>query len=132
MNPDDRMYTKEHEWFQINDGIATIGITAHAQDELGDVVYVELPAAGASVSEGASFGTVESVKAVSELFSPVSGDVTAVNEALDASPELVNTDPYGEGWMLSVRMTSEPNAAATQLNVSKPTEEIRLTMGPAK
>ena len=112
MNPDDRMYTKEHEWFQIDDGVATVGITRHAQDELGDVVYVELPSVGSSVSAGGSFGTVESVKAVSELFSPVSGEVTAVNNTLDASPELVNSDPYGGGWMIRVRISAEPDAGS--------------------
>ena len=111
MNPDDRTYTKEHEWFQIDLDTAKIGITWHAQDELGDVVYVELPSVGDQVTAGASFGNVESVKAVSELFSPVTGEVALVNDALDAAPELVNTDPYGKGWMISVRVAAEPEAA---------------------
>lgn len=107
MNPEDRMYTKEHEWLQVAGEVATVGITDHAQDELGDVVYVELPAPGDRVERGKTFGTVESVKAVSELYSPVSGEVALVNQALDASPELVNSDPYGKGWMIQVHVNPE-------------------------
>lgn len=109
MNPDDLMYTKEHEWLEIDDNVATIGITHHAQEELGDVVYVELPSVGDSVESGESFGTVESVKAVSELFTPVSGEVVRVNEILGDSPELVNNDPYGKGWMIAVRISVAPD-----------------------
>lgn len=109
MNPDDLLYTKDHEWLQIDDDIATIGITRHAQEELGDVVYVELPGVGDTVAAGEAFGTVESVKAVSELFTPVSGEVLRVNEALEESPELVNNDPYGKGWMIALRLTSPPD-----------------------
>jgi glycine cleavage system H protein len=109
MNPDDLMYTKDHEWLQIDDDIATIGISHHAQEELGDVVYVELPSVGDSVESGESFGTVESVKAVSELFTPVSGEVVRVNETLGDSPELVNNDPYGKGWMIAVRVSQAPD-----------------------
>jgi glycine cleavage system H protein len=109
MNPEDLMYTKEHEWLQIEGDTATIGITAHAQEELGDVVYVELPSVGDHVETGEAFGTVESVKAVSELFAPVSGEVLRVNETLEDTPELVNGDPYGKGWMIAVRMTSKPD-----------------------
>lgn len=111
MNPDELLYTKEHEWLRIEDGVATIGITAHAQDELGDVVYVELPSPGDTVEAGASFGTVESVKAVSELFTPVSGEVARVNATLADSPDLVNSDPYGRGWMIEVRFTEDPDEA---------------------
>ena len=106
MNPDDRMYTKDHEWFQIDNGIANVGITHHAQDELGDVVYVELPAVGSSVSAGASFGTVESVKAVSELYAPASGEVIEVNAALSDSPETLNQDPYAEGWIVKINIAN--------------------------
>jgi glycine cleavage system H protein len=111
MNPEDLKYTKEHEWLRIEDTVATVGITEHAQDELGDVVYVELPTVGSQVTQGLAFGTVESVKAVSELFSPVTGEIIDVNAQLEASPELLNTDPYGKGWLISVRVASEPDAA---------------------
>jgi glycine cleavage system H protein len=108
MNPDDLMFTKDHEWLRLDDETATIGITQHAQEELGDVVYVELPAIGDTVEAGESFGTVESVKAVSELFTPVSGEVVRTNEALGDAPELVNNDPYGKGWMIAVRVSAPP------------------------
>jgi glycine cleavage system H protein len=111
MNPDELLYTKEHEWLRIEDGVATIGITAHAQEELGDVVYVELPSSGDAVEAGSSFGTVESVKAVSELFTPLSGEVLRTNETLADAPELVNNDPYGRGWMIEVRFTGDPDDA---------------------
>jgi glycine cleavage system H protein len=110
MNPDELLYTKEHEWLQVDDDIATIGITDHAQEELGDVVYVELPSVGDRVDAGDAFGTVESVKAVSELFAPVSGEVLRVNDALEDSPELVNSDPYGKGWMITVRFRGKLDA----------------------
>ncbi len=98
--PEDLAYTAEHEWFRAADG--AVGITAHAQHALGDVVYVELPAVGAKVEAGRPFGTVESVKSVSDLYAPVSGTVTEVNARLEAAPELVNSDPYGEGWMVRI------------------------------
>lgn len=98
--PQDLGYTVEHEWYRSADG--AIGITDHAQQALGDIVYVELPAVGARLDAGKPFGTVESVKSVSELFAPVSGVVLAINGELTASPELVNQDPYGRGWMLRV------------------------------
>ena len=107
MNPDDRKYTREHEWVLLEDaaaGAATVGITHYAQDQLGDVVYLELPAVGATVGHLAKMGEIESVKAVSDLYSPVSGDVTEVNGRLAHEPELVNNDPFGDGWMLRVRM----------------------------
>jgi len=128
MNPDDLKYTQEHEWIRIEGEIATIGITDHAQDELGDVVYVELPPAGKVVEEGQAFGTVESVKAVSELFSPVSGEVTGTNTSLEESPELVNSDPYGKGWMITVRILNQP--ASGQL-LSRTEYEAFLTGGKA-
>jgi glycine cleavage system H protein len=104
MSPGDLKYTKEHEWLRIDGQTATVGITHHAQKELGEVVYVELPAVGATFDAEAAFGNVESVKAVSELFLPVSGEVTAINEELGAAPEKINEDPYGEGWMIRIRM----------------------------
>lgn len=107
MNPNDRKYTREHEWVLSEDGAATVlvGITHYAQDQLGDVVYLELPAVGDSVGYLAKMGEIESVKAVSDLFSPVSGDVSEVNGRLAQEPELVNNDPFGDGWMLKVNMS---------------------------
>lgn len=102
--PADLRYTKEHEWIRVEGNIGTIGITSFAQDQLGDVVFVEVPAVGAEVAQGKQFGTVESVKTVSDLFSPVSGKVVEVNKALEDHPELVNQDPYGQGWMIKVEL----------------------------
>ena len=104
--PDNLHYSKDHEWVRVDGGNAIIGITDYAQNSLGDVVYVELPKAGENFSANESFGSVESVKAVSEMFIPVSGSVVEANEALSDEPEKVNADPYGEGWMISVRMSS--------------------------
>ena len=104
--PADLKYTREHEWAKVDGDRARIGITAFAQEQLGDVVFVELPKVGAKVTAMKTFGVVESVKAVSDLFAPVSGEVVEVNDALPKSPELVNTDPYGKGWMLVIRMSS--------------------------
>ena len=104
--PEDLHYSKDHEWVRVDGGNAIIGITDYAQNSLGDVVYVELPKAGEDFSANESFGSVESVKAVSEMFIPVSGSVVKANEALSDEPEKVNADPYGEGWMISVRMSS--------------------------
>lgn len=104
MYPPELLYTKEHEWIRLDESIGTIGITDHAQKELGDIVFVELPKVGDQVTAKESFGTVESVKAVSEIFSPVTGEVTAVNPKLQNNPELVNTDPHGEAWMVRVRL----------------------------
>ena len=103
--PDNLQYTKSNEWVRIEDGTATIGITDHAQDELGDVVFVELPEEGATFDAGESFGTVESVKAVSDLYTPVGGEVVEVNSALEDAPENINEDPYGEGWIVKLRTT---------------------------
>jgi len=100
--PDDRGYLESHEWAHDDDGTVRVGITDFAQDELGDVVFVEVPDVGETVTKGEEFGVVESIKAVSDLYSPVSGEVTAVNEALFDAPELVNDDPFGDGWMLEV------------------------------
>ena len=106
--PADLLYTKEHEYLRRNaDGTVTIGITDFAQGELGDIVFVDLPKAGATFGEHDVFGTIEAVKAVSELFAPVAGEVTEVNARLDKEPSLVNSDPYGDGWMIKVRPSGE-------------------------
>ena len=105
--PEELQYTKSHEWDRTDGDTSTIGITDHAQDELGDIVYVELPEVGATFEAGDSFGTVESVKAVSDLYTPVGGEVVEVNESLDESPEKINEDPYGEGWMVKLRVSDE-------------------------
>jgi len=107
MVPQDLRYTKDHEWVRLDGDSATVGITAFAAEQLGDIVFVELPAVGASLAALATFGVVESVKAVSDLFSPLSGTVTETNAALAGQPELVNTDPYGAGWMLKLTV-AEP------------------------
>jgi len=104
MVPGDLRYTKEHEWVRVDGDEATVGITQFAADQLGDIVFVELPSAGRSLEQFATFGVVESVKAVSDLFAPVAGEITAANDALGAQPELVNSDPYGEGWMVRLRL----------------------------
>jgi glycine cleavage system H protein len=105
MIPADLRYTKEHEWVRVEGDVATIGITQHAADQLGDIVFVELPEAGRAVEQFAAFGVVESVKAVSDLFAPVGGEVVETNGALASTPEVVNSDPYGAGWMLRIRLT---------------------------
>lgn len=104
MVPGDLRYTKDHEWVRVDGDEAVVGITQFAADQLGDIVFVELPAAGKALELHATFGVVESVKAVSDLFAPVAGEVTAANDALGGAPELVNGDPYGEGWMIRVRL----------------------------
>ena len=102
--PEELQYTKDHEWLMIEGNAARIGITDHAQQELGDVVYVELPDVGKTFDKGESFGSVESVKAVSEIYMPLSGTVTEVNEVLADTPEEVNSSPYGEGWMIRIEI----------------------------
>jgi len=104
--PEGLYYSKDHEWLRVEGETGTVGITDHAQNSLGDVVYVELPKAGETFAAHDTFGSVESVKAVSELFLPVAGEVTEVNESLSDEPEKVNTDPYGEGWMLRVKLSN--------------------------
>lgn len=101
--PDDLKYTKEHEWVRMDGDTAVIGITAFAQDELGDIVFVEVPKVGRSLDQNETFGVVESVKTVSDLFAPLSGEVVEINAALEGNPELVNTDSYGEGWMIKLK-----------------------------
>jgi glycine cleavage system H protein len=112
-SPGDRKYTKEHEWVKLDGDTGTIGITDYAQDQLGDIVFVELPDVGATVSAMQKFGEIESVKAVSELFSPVSGEVVERNEELNDNPQWVNDSPYDEGWMLKVKLSGEPENLMT-------------------
>ena len=104
MYPADFKYTKDHEWVKVSDGAARVGITDYAQKQLGDVVYLELPKVGASFAKHDVFGTIEAVKAVSELFAPLAGEITEVNNRLDGEPALVNTDPYGDGWMIRMKL----------------------------
>ncbi|MBI5343761.1 MAG: glycine cleavage system protein GcvH [Deltaproteobacteria bacterium] len=104
--PKDLKYTKEHEWVKVEKNIVTVGITDYAQDSLGDVVYVELPQEGSPVTRSEPFGVVESVKAVSDLYAPVSGGVTEVNDAIVDNPEVINEDPYGDAWMIKVELSS--------------------------
>jgi glycine cleavage system H protein len=111
MSPDDLFYTKEHEWLRIAGDGGTVGITDHAQKELGDIVYVELPKVGTKYDSGETFGSVESVKAVSELYIPVSGEVIEINETLGAAPEKINEDPYGNGWMIRIRLLNKNETA---------------------
>jgi glycine cleavage system H protein len=102
--PTDRRYTKEHEWLRVDDGVGTVGVTDYAQDQLGDIVYLDLPAPGTPVKQFEKLGEIESVKAVSDLYSPVSGEVVDVNEAVADHPELVNQSPYEDGWLVRVRL----------------------------
>jgi glycine cleavage system H protein len=111
MTPKDLIYTKEHEWLRIAGDGGTVGITDHAQKELGDIVYVELPKVGTKYEPGETFGTVESVKAVSELYIPVSGEVIEVNQDLGDAPEKINNDPYGTGWMIRIRLLKKTETA---------------------
>ena len=111
MYPEDRRYTKEHEWVRLEGDRGIVGITQYAQEQLGDVVFLELPEVGRKLSPGEGFGTVESVKAVSELYSPVAGEVVEVNSALAQKPEVVNSDPHGAAWMIKVKL-ADPAAVA--------------------
>jgi len=106
MLPEDLKYTKEHEWVRVEGNIATIGITEYAQEQLGDIVYVELPEVGSETEQMKAFGVIEAVKTVADLYAPVSGKVTEVNEKLSSDPTLVNHSPYGEGWILRIEMSS--------------------------
>ena len=117
MYPDDRRYTKEHEWVKVEGDRARVGITDYAQNQLGDVVYLELPEVGRVLKAGETFGTVESVKAVSELYAPLAGEVVEVNSELVSSPEAINTDPHGKGWMVVIR-PSDPAAAGALLDAA--------------
>jgi len=107
MYPEDLKYTREHEWARVEGKVATVGITYHAQDKLGDIVFVELPDKGAELKQAAEFGVVESVKTVSNLYSPLSGKVAEVNKTLLKSPELINEDPYGKGWIIKIKVSDE-------------------------
>jgi len=111
--PTDLRYAKSHEWLKLaSDGTATVGITDYAQNSLGDITYVQLPKVGATLKAGETFGVVESVKAASDLYAPVAGTVVAVNSALDGAPETVNRAPFGDGWMLKLKVANPPDAAA--------------------
>ena len=112
MVPEDLRYTKEHEWVRVEGDEATVGITQYAADQLGDIVFVELPAVGRALEQFATFGVVESVKAVSDLFAPVAGEIVAINDALADQPELVNTQPFGDGWMVRVRLADKGQVEA--------------------
>jgi len=118
--PDNFRYTKQHEWVRVEGDTGTIGITDHAQSELGDIVYVDLPKPGTRVEKDKAIGSVESVKAVSDIYSPVSGEVTAVNELLTASPEKLNQDPHGEAWLIKIRLS-----APEQVNELLPAAEYQ-------
>ncbi|HET7746351.1 MAG TPA: glycine cleavage system protein GcvH [Vicinamibacteria bacterium] len=117
MYPDDLRYSKDHEWIRVEGDRGTVGITHYAQKQLGDVVFVELPEVGRSLKEHDTFGTVESVKAVSELFCPVAGEVVEVNSALAQAPEKINTDPYGEAWMVRLRL-ADPGAVSRLMDAA--------------
>jgi glycine cleavage system H protein len=112
MVPSDRRYTKEHEWVRIEGGTGVVGITDYAQHELGDVVFVEMPKPGTKLKAGERLGTVESVKAVSDIFSPVSGEVIEVNELLAGAPETINSDPHGAAWLVKIHLSSTDEASA--------------------
>lgn len=109
--PDDVLYNESHEWVRIEGDVATVGITDHAQAALNDIVYVELPGAGDQLDTGEEFGVVESVKSVSDLYMPVSGEIVEVNEGLEDAPETINEDPYGEGWLIKIRMNDPAEAS---------------------
>ena len=115
--PADCLYTKEHEWVKLSGDVALIGITEFAQGELGDVVFVQLPAVGTKVAQGDCFGTIEAVKAVADLYSPVSGEVVAVNSELDGTPEVINRDPYGSGWIVKIKPSNFDKDKASLLTV---------------
>jgi len=134
--PVELLYTKDHEWIRVDESIGTIGITEYAQNQLGDVVFVELPKPGDHVTAKESFGTVESVKAVSDIYSPVTGEVSAVNSRLQESPELLNADPYGEAWLIRVALEDhrelEPLMTSEQYEVFLKQEASSGTQGGAK
>jgi glycine cleavage system H protein len=118
MDPENLRYTKEHEWVRVEGDTGTIGITFHAQKELGDIVYVDLPKPGTLIQQKTTIGSVESVKAVSDIYTPVSGEVTEVNGQLAESPEILNKDPYGSGWLVKIKL-SEPDEAAKLLTAAE-------------
>ena len=110
MYPDNLHYTKEHEWVRVEGNVGTVGITDHAQQELGDIVYVDLPKVGTAIEQGKSLGSVESVKAVSDIYSPVSGEITEINESLADTPEKLNQDPHGDAWLVKIRLSAPGEA----------------------
>jgi len=118
MTPTDLLFTKEHEWLRIDGSVGTVGISDHAQKELGEIVYVELPKPGTRYASGDTYGSVESVKAVSELFLPVAGEIVEINEDLGSAPEKINEDPYGTGWMVRIRLTA-PSEIADLMSVEE-------------
>lgn len=122
--PETYRFTKEHEWVHADAGVGTIGITHHAQEELGDIVFVNLPKPGSSVKKGETFGSVESVKAVSDIYSPVTGEVTAANDLLSQKPETLNADPHGDGWLIKVTL-----AAPEELNALLSAEDYQKYVG---
>lgn len=127
---EDLRYSREHEWLRLEgDGVAAIGITDHAQDELGDIVYVELPAEGDAFGPSDVMGSVESVKAVSEIYCPVAGTVTAVNFALEAAPERINEEPYEDGWLVRVRLDDEQAATEGLLSAAEYAEYLAAETG---
>ena len=107
MYPEDLLYTEDHEWIRVEDGVATVGITDFAQNELGDIVFVELPEEDEDFSQGDAMGVVESVKAVSDIYMPLTGTIAAFNEEILDAPELVNSDPYGDGWLIKIKIADE-------------------------
>jgi glycine cleavage system H protein len=117
MYPDNLKYTKEHEWVLIENGVGTVGITDHAQGELGDIVFVEVPRVGNHVEQGKSFAVVESVKAASEIYAPLSGEIVDANTELGAAPETLNSDPHGKGWIAKIKL-SKPEEAAELLSAA--------------
>ena len=122
--PENFRYTKEHEWVSVEGGLGTVGITDHAQHELGDIVYVDLPKLGTTVTQGKSLGSVESVKAVSDIYSPISGEIVEVNQTLADAPETLNTDPHGTAWLVKIRL-SAPDEVKNLL----PADEYRSYVG---
>jgi glycine cleavage system H protein len=122
--PDDLKYSREHEWVRVDGDVATVGISEFAQDELGDIVYVDAPEVGKVLSQNATFGVIESVKTVSDLYSPLTGEVLEVNEAVVSTPELVNKDPYGEGWIIKMKASD-----LSELGNLMSAEEYRAMIG---
>ena len=123
MYPPELLYTKDHEWIRVDESIGTIGITDHAQSELGDIVFVELPKVGQKLTQMQPFGSVEAVKAVSDLFCPVKAEVIEVNAALDDEPAVVNSDPYGDGWMIKIRV-QEPGDLGELMDATAYTDHV--------
>jgi glycine cleavage system H protein len=123
MVPENLRYTKDHEWIRVEGDVGTVGITDHAQQELGDIVFVELPQVGAKLEQSASFGSVESVKAVSDIYSPAAGEVTETNTALADAPEKVNEDPYGQGWLMKLRLR-DPQQVASLMSAADYTDYV--------